>query len=277
MPKIWTFGDSFTAGHGMNGEIPQYSNADKEYKWTKLLSNELKYELKDFSQNGIPNEKILFRIIENLANFNKDDIVIIQSSTITRYEFPFYLKKKQTKEVSDGYIYYLNEMDDITYDMVYDDFELYDGNSISEMEFNASKDFMKYMIPSTYYYRRNVVNLVNIVKYLHQMNIVKNVIFWNLESIRTDKIPNKKPLLFNIFDDYSDMYELSLHDDIHTGIDTFDYGWLTIFRKLQLTIWDDSNKSIYDFHLSKNGHIWFTNFILKKLNINKRIKPQNIL
>ena len=48
------------------------------------------------------------------------------------------------------------------------------------------------------------------------------------------------------------MDEFYLHDDIHTGIDSFDYGWLTIFRKLQLTIWDDSNKTIYDFHLSKN-------------------------
>jgi len=277
MPTLWTFGDSFTAGHGMNGEIPEYTNADKNYKWTKLLSDTLEYDLKDCSENGIPNEKILFRIIENLSNFDKDDIILIQSSTITRYEFPFYLKTKKIKEVSDGYIYYLNEMDDISYSMVCDDYELYDGNTISEMEFKVSKDFMQYMIPSTYYYKRNIVNLVNIVKYLHKMNIVKNVIFWNLESIKTDSIPDKEPLLFNIFDDYSHMNEFYLYDNIHTGIDTYDYGWLTIFRKLQLTIWDDSSKLIYDFHLSKNGHIWFTNFILKKLNINKRIKPQKIL
>ena len=277
MPKLWTFGDSFTAGHGMNGEIPEYQHADKEYKWTKLLANEIDFELKDCSQNGIPNERILFNLIENLQNFNKDDIVIIQSSTITRYEFPFYHKKKEKMEVSDGYIYFLNEMDSITYDMINNNFKAYDGNTISQLEFNASKDFMQYILPSTYYYRRNVVNLVNVAKYLHKLNIVKNVIFWNLESIRTDSVPNKQPLVFNIFDDYSMINEFSLYDTSHTGIDTFDYGWLNIFRKLKLTIWDDSEKSIYDFHLSKKGHHWFTNIMLNKLNINKRIKPENII
>ena len=277
MPKLWTFGDSFTAGHGMNGEIPEYQYADKEYKWTKLLANELNFELKDCSENGAPNERILFNLINNLENFTKDDIVIIQTSTITRYEFPFYHKKKEKKEVTDGYIYFLNEMDSITYDMVKNDFETYDGNDVNEFEFNASKDFMQYILPSTYYYRRNVANMVNIAKYLHKMNIVKNVIFWNLESIRTDSVPNKQPLVFNIFDDYSMIDEFSLYDTSYTGIDTFDYGWLNIFRKLKLTIWDDTEQSIYDFHLSKKGHHWFANTILNKLNINKKIRPENII
>lgn len=277
MPTLWTFGDSFTAGHGMNGEIPEYKHADRNYKWTKLLSNELEYNLNDLSQNGIPNERILFKVLENLENFEQDDIVIIQSSTITRYEFPFYEKKKKLKEPTDGYMYFLNEMDSVTYDMVKDDYETYDGNTISEMEYKASKDFMQYILPSTYYYRRNIVNLYNIAKYLYNKKCVKNIIFWNLESIRTDSIPNKQPLVFNILDDYSKIMEFSLYDIEHTGIDTFDYGWLNIFRKLKLTIWDDSEKSIYDFHLSKKGHLWFTNVMLNKLNINKRIKPENII
>jgi hypothetical protein len=277
MPTLWTFGDSFTAGHGMNGEIPEYQYADKNYKWTKLLSDELGYNLKDCSENGMTNEKILFRIIENLSNFNKTDIIIVESSTIGRYDFPFYLKSKKTKKISNAFTYYLNEIDDISYDMIHNDYELYDGNVISETEFKISKDFMQYMIPSAHYYKKSIVNLVNIVKYLHEMDVVKNVIFWNLESIRTDKVPNKQPLLFNIFDDYSHMSEFYLHDETHTGIDTYDYGWLTVFFKLQLTIWHDTNKIINDMHLSNKGHTWFANFILKKLNIDRRIKPQNIL
>ncbi|MFZ9143679.1 MAG: hypothetical protein ACO209_00530 [Aquirufa sp.] len=277
MPTLWTFGDSFTKGHGMNGEIPEYINADKNYKWTNLLSNKLNFNLKDYSDNGIPNERILLKILDNIENFKEEDIVIIQSSTITRYEFPFYDKKKEVKDVSDGYMYFLNEMDSITYDMIKKDYETYDGNTISEFEFNASKDFMQYILPSTYYYRRGIVNLCNIAKYLHNKKIVKNVIFWNLESIRIDKIPNKQPLFFNIFNDYSFMENFYLHDEIHTGLDTYNYGWLTTFRKMKLTIWDDSNKSIHDFHLSKNGHIWFTNFILNKLKSNERIKSENII
>ncbi len=277
MPTLWTFGDSFTAGHGMNGEIPEYQHADKNYKWTKLLATTLDYDLKDCSMNGSTNELILLRVIENLQNFTKDDIVIIGSSTITRYEFPFYHKKKEKKEVTDGYIYFLNEMDSISYDMIRNDFETYDGNTISEIEYKASKDFMQYMLPSTYYYKRSLMNLVNMAKYLHKSNIVKNIIFWNLESIRTDYVPNKQPLVFNIFDDYSEMYDFSLYDTEYTGVDTFDYGWLNIFRKLKLTIWHDTEESIYDFHLSKKGHLWFANIMLNKLNINKKIKPNNII
>lgn len=279
MPKLWTFGDSFTAGHGMNGEIPEYQHADKEYKWTKLLANELDFELKDYSQNGAPNERILTNLIHNLENFTKDDIVIIQSSTISRYEFPFYHKKKETKEVTDGFIWFLNELDSAwyTYDKIKDEYETYDGDVISKLEYDASKDFVKYMLSSTYYYRRSVINLLNIAKYLHNLNIVKNVIFWNLESIRIDSVPNKQPLVFNLFDDYSMITQFSLYDSSHTGIDTFDYGWLSIFRRLKLTIWDDSEKSIYDFHLSKKGHHWFANIMLNRLNINKKIKPENII
>lgn len=277
MPTLWTFGDSFTAGHGMNGEIPEYQHADKNYKWTKLLATTLDYDLKDCSMNGSTNELILLRLIENLQNFTKDDIVIIGSSTITRYEFPFYDKKKEKKEITDGYIYFLNEMDSISYDMIRNDFETYDGHTISEMEYKASKDFMQYMLPSTYYYKRSLTNLVNMAKYLHKSNIVKNIIFWNLESIRTDYVPNKQPLVFNIFDDYSEMYDFSLYDTEYTGVDTFDYGWLNIFRKLKLTIWHDTEELIYDFHLSKKGHLWFANIMLNKLNINKKIKPNNII
>jgi hypothetical protein len=277
MPKLWTFGDSFTAGHGMNGEIPEYQHADKEYKWTKLLANTIEYELNDFSQNGMPNERILFNIIENLQKFNKDDIIIIQSSTITRYEFPFYHKKKETKEVKDGYIWFLNELDSASYDTIKDEYETYDGNIISKFEYDTSRNFVQYILPSTYYYKKSIKNLVNIIEYLHNKNVVKNIIFWNLESIRTDSIPNKQPLVFNIFDDYSKMYEYSLYDNIHTGVDTFDYGWLNIFYGLNLTIWHDTNKIVNDMHLSNKGHVWFANFILKKLNIDKRIKPQNLL
>jgi hypothetical protein len=277
MANLWTFGDSFTQGHGMNGEIPEYINADVNYKWTKLLSNTLGYDLKDFSKNGLTNESILSRVLANLGNFDKNDIVIIQSSTIGRYDFPFYHKISEIRKLEDGYTHYLNEIDSITHKSVCNGYELHDGNGISKSEYNASVNFMKYLVSSSFYYQRSLINLIDLVKHLDNKNIVKNVLFWNLESIRIDSISDKSPLMFNIFDDYDNIAKFSLYDNTQIGIDTFDYGWARIFWGMHLTIWHDTNESISDLHLSNNGHIWFTNFILKKLNINKKIKAKNII
>lgn len=277
MPKLWTFGDSFTKGYGMNGEVPGYTNANPNLTWTNLLSNTLNYELKDFSKSGATNEFILTELIEVLPNFHKDDIVIIQSSTINRYEFPFYYKNNSKKEIKNGCTFFLTKLDEFSYDFINKNYKSYDNDTISKLEYNASIDFMKYLLTSSFYYKRSTMNLINIAKYLNEANIVKNVIFWNLESIRTDKISNKKPLLFNIFDEYSFMSKFYLNHIIQNDTDSFDWGWFTLFYELNLTIWHDSNKAIDDLHLSDKGHFWFTNFILDKLSTNKRVQYKNII
>ena len=108
MGKLWTFGDSFTAGHGCKfGTTDEYLNKDsyyyKKYKdyidfnkkiWPELLSDLLKLELVNLARNGLSNEWIADTIITNIKNISVNDIVILQTSTPGRYDFPF--KKEKT-------------------------------------------------------------------------------------------------------------------------------------------------------------------------------------
>ena len=101
MDKLWTFGDSFTEGHGCKSiQVPYYYKKFKDYIdinkkiWPELLSDSLKLELVNLGKNGISNEWIADTIIANIKNISTNDMVILQTSTAGRYDFPF--KKEKT-------------------------------------------------------------------------------------------------------------------------------------------------------------------------------------
>lgn len=109
MRKLWAFGDSFTVGHGCtfdrNGTFSSdniesfyyktYINyIDKSKKiWPDIVSDELGYDLLNMGFNGMSTESIFDNVLKNINNIEKDDIIIIQTSTVGRYDFPF-LKEK---------------------------------------------------------------------------------------------------------------------------------------------------------------------------------------
>jgi hypothetical protein len=108
MAKLWTFGDSFTAGHGCKYEetnnfsnnknthyfkmFKDYIDVDKKI-WPELLSDLLNLELVNLGKNGLSNEWIADTIIANIKNISINDIVILQTSTVGRYDFPFKKEK----------------------------------------------------------------------------------------------------------------------------------------------------------------------------------------
>tara|TARA_B110000503_G_C7097684_1_gene392376 strand:+ start:757 stop:1425 length:669 start_codon:yes stop_codon:yes gene_type:complete len=95
MPKLWTFGDSFTFGHGCNELCP--SDTYQEYKsykkkgddiWPNILGRILDSEVMNFGKNGGSNEYILNTIIENYDSIHSDDYVVISKSFSTRMDIP---------------------------------------------------------------------------------------------------------------------------------------------------------------------------------------------
>jgi len=90
MDKLWTFGDSFTAGHGCKETdeyyIKYYKEGDKI--WPEHLADELNLKLMNLGVNGSSNEKIIDSIIVNYNNISKNDIVIIQKSFPHRFDVP---------------------------------------------------------------------------------------------------------------------------------------------------------------------------------------------
>jgi hypothetical protein len=109
MNNFWTFGDSFTAGHGCKFtenwpfSIKQtdsyyyktyhnYYNANKKI-WPEIVSDYLNLNLINCGENGISNQTIFDLLMVNLDKFKEGDIVIVQTSVSGRFDFPFAKEK----------------------------------------------------------------------------------------------------------------------------------------------------------------------------------------
>ena len=90
MNKLWTFGDSFTAGHGCTPEWEYYKKYYKEGDglWSEYLANELDLELVNLGKNGASNDQIIDLIIINYDKISINDTVIIQKSFPSRFDVP---------------------------------------------------------------------------------------------------------------------------------------------------------------------------------------------
>lgn len=97
MSTLWTFGDSFTFGHGCrpDGPLPEYYNnykKDGDDVWPNLLGKMLNTEIKNFGKCGASNDFIIDCIIDNWDNFKENDFVIIATTFHSRFDVP--LKNK---------------------------------------------------------------------------------------------------------------------------------------------------------------------------------------
>ena len=251
MPTLWTFGDSFTRGHGMNGEIPEYKNADKNLKWNNLLANQLEYDLKNFGDNGLPNETILETIIQNLNQFKKDDVLIIESSTLGRMVVPEKDSKHEYANVNPVFIHQNTILDEPYVYLKH--FQQYELDSIIS--------FFNNFILDGFYYTNQIKSIINLAKYLNDNKIVRKVIYWNLFPIESVEG-------FTIKSIYENRAELdSVYLKNYIGSDTYKYGWINYFKRQNMTIFSDTNGEINDFHLSKHGHNIFFRLLLSELGL----------
>lgn len=99
MKTLWTFGDSFTNGYGYidDGTYVYEDDSHKKYIkyktesddiWPNLLSKRLNCNLKNLSEGGFSNDKILDSIFDSISQFEKDDIVIISRTFNSRFDVP---------------------------------------------------------------------------------------------------------------------------------------------------------------------------------------------
>jgi L-rhamnose mutarotase len=105
MSRLWTFGDSFTAGHGCKpfGPIKNIGTDNGNYYekmyngyidlnkkiWPEIVAEHFGLSLNNLGINGLHNESIFDNALKYLTTFNRSDVVIIQTSTAGRYAFPF--------------------------------------------------------------------------------------------------------------------------------------------------------------------------------------------
>jgi len=93
MNTLWTFGDSFTFGHGCRKDCHNNSYYN-EYKkngddiWPNHLSKFLNFEVKNFGKNGASNDYIFDTVIKNYEYVKQNDIVVIGKTIYGRMEIP---------------------------------------------------------------------------------------------------------------------------------------------------------------------------------------------
>jgi hypothetical protein len=93
MRTLWTFGDSFTFGHGCRPDGPTneyYYNyrSESDDVWPNLLGKMLNIEVKNLGKCGVSNDFIIDSIIDNFYMIKPDDLVIIQKSFYQRFDIP---------------------------------------------------------------------------------------------------------------------------------------------------------------------------------------------
>ena len=133
MNTLWTFGDSFTFGHGCrpDGPLPEYfyeyKSNDDDIIWPEILSKKLQCNLINLGKCAASNDYIFDSIIENYLQIKEDDIVIVNKTFSQRFDVP------NT---------FLNKLECITAE---------NYNSVSKF-LNKSKEEMETLINFTYYF-----------------------------------------------------------------------------------------------------------------------------
>jgi hypothetical protein len=278
MKKLWTFGDSFTAGHGCKYELTgafskeninaYYTKTYKSYIdvnkkiWPEIIADDLNLELINKSKNGMSTESIADTCLKFLIEIGKDDTVILQTSTIGRYDFPF-LKEKTLM----GYNTNKYKRDDELFNIpnspyffktifvstiekewdisMKDTLRYINGQEhlndkeliLNEYKYNLIRGFFSEFICTNKYYERAVWRIVELSKLLSFIGI-KNYI------INETKWPE-------YLDKPNNLIEMDSN-----GIT----GYVSKNRK---TIFYDTKGCIDDSHPSYNGHTDIADMIIK--------------
>lgn len=277
MRKLWTFGDSFTFGHGCRIvsnilhspyfiKYSEYINLDKPI-WPEHVAKELNLELFNYGVNGASNELILDNILDNIQNFKKGDIIIFQMSTSARYDFPFLKEKKLFggwENESQDNIYDLQNNSPHFFKTVFSTNIIKDYEDVGEdaltltigktgktnlkltkQKYNLIKDFFTDFISTKKYYERQIWRFIKLSDFLISLG-------FDVYMIHEDYWPNMYKQPKNL-------------------ISTSEEGWSRKVLKDKHTILHDTNGGIVDYHPSYDGHMSMAESILNFINENPNL------
>ena len=109
---LYTFGDSYTFGHGcrLDGPLTEYYHnykKDGEDIWPNLLAKMLNIEVKNFGKCGASNDFIIDCIIDQWDYIRENDFVIIGTTYHSRFDVP--IKNKPSLSTN-----YWEKMEDLS-------------------------------------------------------------------------------------------------------------------------------------------------------------------
>jgi hypothetical protein len=200
-------------------------------------------------------ETIVNNVLNCIDKFKPDDIVIIESSMIGRFDVPSNDVNFDNAKLKPIQIH--ANLLDTQYNPYLKHF--------TKSEYGIIISFFETFILDGYYYNTSLTNLLNICKHLHKHNIVKKVIYWNLAPITTSSnLLAIQP--FKNMDVINPFYLKSSGE-----YNSKDFGWARTFYEQKLTITADTNGKIVDEHPSKYGHFLFSELLYSAILNNKII------
>jgi hypothetical protein len=260
MSKLWTFGDSFTFGHGCRPILDEskeavYHKTFLDYIdlskpiWPEIVAETFNLDLINKGVNGITNDRIFDYVLKNITEFEPNDCVIIQISTSSRFDFPFAKERNLFGSIKDSKddlyeynnsshvfktVYSLNILKDFNdggeTTLMHTNGEKENKNfKLTKDKFETIKNFFSYFIYYQKYYEREIWRFIKITELLNSLNV--NVFILN-EDIWPLHIPKPKNL-----------------------IDIENQGLLHYIIENKKTIVYDTGGKINDFHPSYDGHI----------------------
>jgi len=241
MSKLWTFGDSFTAGHGckyFDNPAHNYLSPFKNYIvagkkiWNEIVADSLSLELVDLSKNGITTDTIFDTLLEHTSTITPSDIVIIQTSTIGRFDFPFLKQNTLMGTNMFDSPYFLKP---IFVTSLLKEYRK-ESENILKTKYDTIRNFFSEFIMTEKYYERSIWRIVEFTKILKSMGITTYIINEDIWPKYLSKPTNLK--------------------EIHPR------GMYGFVDELNLTIYADTNGWIKDWHPSYDGHIDIANFII---------------
>lgn len=209
---IHFFGDSFTYGQGCNvGEEYYERTYDGTQKtWVELTSEYINDDYVNYAKPGIPNQRILDIIIENMYRIHKNDIVIICRGTDSRFSIPYSYPNGKPR-------YY-----HILLNMFMEN--LYPPNDFTKEYHKSVEMFIKNIwVPNLEIVTKRFDTLYNGIKLNFESNNIKTIL-WNLEDYLLDE--NGSPYYTIISDEFSDI------NDSHWAWK----GHVEFFNKIKLNL-----------------------------------------
>jgi hypothetical protein len=182
MNTLWTFGDSFTFGHGCREDCNSYTVDDYYgYKkegddiWPNHLGNLLNCKVSNLGKNGVSNDYILDAIIDNFDFIKENDYIIIGKTFHGRIEVPFnnkiyksfahYEGGKIDENTNSKDIWIKNEFKDLNKEVI-----------------ETIINFQYYFSNELFYKERNNKRFEFIKNRLHNEKNVKFCYIWGIEE-----------------------------------------------------------------------------------------------
>lgn len=221
MNTLFTFGCSYTQGFNRNKDNKNYQ-LFKEYRggklpkdWPTLLSEKMEFELKNYGEDASGNNQIFQEICSHCNEFNGGDIVIIGWTFMDRYRWVDY-EDNTWKKHGSGHV---------------------DGNYITK----STHEEIVYNRTHSFY----VEEIYNYEKIIDELSFNKNfkVFYWSaVENTIITDIPTE--ILIRI-------KKYILSNQIHLNGNNLRQ---IITKNGGLTIIEETNGFIPDYHLGESGH-----------------------